>query len=313
VIDLPEPLTPADCDLRDFPFMPLDIVRLFNSEFHARSNDAEFRAGFTLWCKSFHQVPAGSIPDDDVSLARLAELGRDVKGWKKLREGALYGWLKCNDQRWYHPVVSEKAIEAWNGKKAQRSRTSKARLQALLSRLSQAKDSLDAASIEDSIQTLLSTLSQTLSQNEFEALTESVNTATTEAKRKRKGEGQREGKGKVINTDAEASGAEAPSESGEMTKDELWASGKSLLAQSGMPDKQCGTFVGGLVKQYGPDAVMDAVRRAVLERPADPAAFLKATCQHISGERRPGAAKQSRHNGFDSIDYREGVNDDGSF
>jgi hypothetical protein len=114
-------------------------------------------------------------------------------------------------------------------------------------------------------------------------------------------------------SDPNGSGAEAPSESGAMTKDELWASGKSLLAQSGMPDKQCGTFVGGLVKQYGPDAVMDAVRRAVLERPADPAAFLKATCQHIAGERRPGAAKQSRHNGFDNIDYREGVNDDGSF
>lgn len=312
--DLPEPLTPADCDLRDFPFMPLDIVRLFNSEFHARSNDAEFRAGFTLWCKSFHQVPAGSIPDDDVSLARLAELGRDVKGWKKLREGALYGWMKCSDQRWYHPVVSEKAIEAWNGKKAQRSRTSKARLQALLSRLSQAKDSLDAASIEDSIQTLLSTLSQTLSQNEFEALTESVNTATTEAKRKRKGEGQREGegKGKVINTDADASGAEAPRDPGVMTKDELWSSGKSLLAQSGMPAKQCGTFVGGLVKEYEAEAVMEAVRRAVVERPADPAAFLKATCQHIAGERK-GKGKDSRHGGFDKIDYREGVNDDGSF
>lgn len=63
---LPDPLVPADCDLRDFQFMPMDIMRLFNSEFHALSNDSEWRAGVTLWMKSYHQVPAASIPDDVV-------------------------------------------------------------------------------------------------------------------------------------------------------------------------------------------------------------------------------------------------------
>ncbi|MDN7965886.1 DUF1376 domain-containing protein [Burkholderia multivorans] len=200
--NLPEPLTPADCDLRDFPFMPLDIVRLFNSEFHARSDDSVWRAGVTLWLKSFHQVPAGSVPDDDIALARLAELGRDVKTWKKLREGALYGWVKCSDGRWYHPVVAAKALEAWNGKKAQRARTAKARVQALITRLSQAKDAFDAASIESSIQTLLESLSQLLSQNEFRSVELSVTESLTEAKRKRegKGQGEREGKGKVSNS-----------------------------------------------------------------------------------------------------------------
>ena len=28
----PEPLVPADVDLRDFPFMPLDVLRLRDSE-----------------------------------------------------------------------------------------------------------------------------------------------------------------------------------------------------------------------------------------------------------------------------------------
>ena len=36
------------------------INRLFGSSFHARASDAEWRAGVTLWLKSFHQVPAGS-------------------------------------------------------------------------------------------------------------------------------------------------------------------------------------------------------------------------------------------------------------
>lgn len=121
----PKTLVPTDCDLRDFPFMPVDIMRLFNSEFHALANDAEWRAGMTLWLKSYHQVPAASIPDDDVLLARLAEFGRDVKSWKEVREMALRGWIKCDDGRLYHPVVAEKVLEAWIQKIQQRWRSAK--------------------------------------------------------------------------------------------------------------------------------------------------------------------------------------------
>lgn len=114
------PLLPPEVDLRDFPYMPLDIVRLFGSAFHARASDAEWRAGVTLWLKSFHQVPAASLPDDDIDLARLAELGRDVRSWRKLRAMALHGWVKGDDGRLYHPVVAEKALEAWIEKLGQR-------------------------------------------------------------------------------------------------------------------------------------------------------------------------------------------------
>lgn len=117
---LPEPLVPPDVDLRDFPYMPVDIVRLFGSQFHAQSNDATWRAGVTLWMKSYHQVPASSLPDDDPSLIRLSELGRDTRAWRKIREGALYRWEKCSDGRLYHRVVAEKALEAWIEKLTQR-------------------------------------------------------------------------------------------------------------------------------------------------------------------------------------------------
>lgn len=117
---LSAPLTPADLDLRDFAYMPVDIGRLFGSEFHAAASDAEWRAGMTLWLKSYHQVPGASVPDDDVALARLAEFGRDIKGWRKVKTAALRGWVKCSDSRLYHPVVAEKALEGWLEKLAQR-------------------------------------------------------------------------------------------------------------------------------------------------------------------------------------------------
>jgi hypothetical protein len=117
---LPDPLVPAYVDLRDFPYMPLEVERLFGSEFHAQTNDAEWRAGVTLWLKSFHQVPPASLPDDDVALARLAELGRDVRAWRRIRSRALRGWVRCRDGRLYHRVVAEKALEAWIEKLGQR-------------------------------------------------------------------------------------------------------------------------------------------------------------------------------------------------
>jgi hypothetical protein len=117
---------PVDVDLRDFAYMPVDIVRLFGSEFHAKANDAEWRAGMTLWLKSFHQVPAASVPDDDTLLARLAEMGRDLRAWRRVRSMALHGWTRCSDGRWYHPVVAEKALEAWRAKVDRRERTRRA-------------------------------------------------------------------------------------------------------------------------------------------------------------------------------------------
>lgn len=85
----------------------------------------------------------------------------------------------------------------------------------------------------------------------------------------------------------DGTGGEPPEKSSaEMTKDELWQAGKSLLLQAGMPEKQCGSYVGKLVKDYKAEVVIDAVRTAVVERPADPASFLKATCQRIAGERK---------------------------
>jgi hypothetical protein len=109
---LPPPFVPADADLRDFPFTPIYRARLFGSSFHARVNDSEWRAGVTLWLRSWDQTPAGSLPDDDIELCRLAELGRDVKTWRRVKGGALHGWVKCSDGRLYHEVVAVCVKEA---------------------------------------------------------------------------------------------------------------------------------------------------------------------------------------------------------
>lgn len=117
---LPDPMTPADCDLRGLEYMPLLGQRLFGSDFNGIANDSEWRAGLTLWWAAWTQCPAGSLPDDDAALCRLAELGRDIKTWKKLRERALHGFVKCSDGRLYHPTLAEQALVAWDKRQQDR-------------------------------------------------------------------------------------------------------------------------------------------------------------------------------------------------
>ena len=101
---------PADADLRGFRTTPIFRVKLFNSWFEAHASDAEWRAGVTLWLKSWDQVPAGSLPNNDVELARLTN--RPLKAWLRVRDIALHRWSLHNDGRLYHPVVTDSVLSA---------------------------------------------------------------------------------------------------------------------------------------------------------------------------------------------------------
>jgi hypothetical protein len=129
---LPEPPVPAGVDLQDFAFMPLDVQRLRDSDLASDETPEACWAAVLLWCASWHQVPAGSIPDSDQWLAKQAgyvSRGKIDPAWaKSVRPGALRGWVLCSDGRLYHPVVCEKAMAAWRSKLEQRWKTECARI-----------------------------------------------------------------------------------------------------------------------------------------------------------------------------------------
>jgi hypothetical protein len=102
--------------------MPMDVVRVLDSDLFALSTGDEFKASLSLWCKAWLQVPAASLPDDDRVLAHLSGAGTR---WRRVKEMALRGWVKCSDGRLYHPVIAEKAAEAWKHRLAQRERANK--------------------------------------------------------------------------------------------------------------------------------------------------------------------------------------------
>lgn len=115
-----QPLVAAEVDLRDFGFMPLDVLRLRDSDLMALSTGDEFKAAVALWCVAWHQVPAASLPNDDRLLARYSGAG---PAWRKVKAEALRGFVECSDGRLYHATIAEKAREAWESKLAQRART----------------------------------------------------------------------------------------------------------------------------------------------------------------------------------------------
>lgn len=108
--------------------MPLQVQRLRDSRLASRASGDEFRAAVILWCVSWHQLPAGSLPDDDQDLADFAGYGRTPEEWARVRDGALRGWVKCSDGRLYHAVVAEKVIEALGAQRKEQWKTECARI-----------------------------------------------------------------------------------------------------------------------------------------------------------------------------------------
>lgn len=125
---LPEPLVSAEVDLRGLEWMPLLGDRLFGSATWIAASAEAKVAALRLWWRAYaHEVPAASLPDDDALLADYAGYGVAVKAWRKLREQALRGWVKCSDGRLYHPVVSELVREAWEQRKRAREKQARYR------------------------------------------------------------------------------------------------------------------------------------------------------------------------------------------
>jgi hypothetical protein len=281
VTDLPDPMTPADCNLRGLPFMPLQVVQLLDSDLFIKSTGDEFKAAVALWCKSWNQIPGGSLPDDDQILEALS----CSKAWKKVKAMAMRGWVKCSDGRLYHPVVAQNALQAWEGREDHRevNENKKSRQQRWRERVKELSAELRDVGVTPPMNASLSDLERLKRLHvDGDASTKASTGDATETSTGDKPETAYKGqcKGQGITS---GKGDKSPNE---LTKEELWKAGKSLLSEAGMPVAQCGSFVGKLVKDYTDAIVIDAVRAAVTASPADPKEYLKATCQRLAGERR---------------------------
>ena len=121
--DLPEPLVPAEVDLKGMPYFQLDTERLMASELAAIGTDAENWAAVVLWCRAWQQRPPASLPNDDRVLAAFCRAS--AAKWRRISAGALRGFVLCDDNRYYHPHLATLAKRAWSERLKYRSRQEK--------------------------------------------------------------------------------------------------------------------------------------------------------------------------------------------
>lgn len=103
-------------------------------------------------------------------------------------------------------------------------------------------------------------------------------------------------------SEAKASGGKPP-----MPPDEIiFGYGVSLLVNAGTSEKQARSFLGGLRKEHGDEALIDKLRDCAKAKALQPLEWLAAALPPR------GTAKPGKHAGFQNLNYHEGVNADGS-
>lgn len=103
---MPAPLVDPSVHVGQLPWFPILRARLFGSFFNAHATNAEWRAGVTLWIKSYDERPIGSLPNDDGELWRLAAIKGNMRTWRRIKPMVLHGWVLCDDDRFYHPLIA---------------------------------------------------------------------------------------------------------------------------------------------------------------------------------------------------------------
>jgi len=303
-----EPLVPANVDLRDFHYMPLDVVRLRDSRIVSHASGEGFRCAVLLWCVAWHQVPAASLPDDDVLLAQYAGFGRSTKEWKKHRTEALHGWVQCDDGRWYHPVVAEKALEAWAQRLQQRWRTECARIKKAAQR---SRTDAVYPTFEQWETHLLATGSElwttcvvplVVPGDNSPSVPGDIEDCPPSVPRETPSKG-REGKGEDLKDQEQEhsdlrSGAEAPADPPGLP-DPIWGTGLAFLLRKGIPDKPARSLLGKLRKHAGRHRYRGDPREAEADDVSEPAAWLMAaadrTRQRSNGKKPPGKTVAAMH------------------
>jgi hypothetical protein len=283
----PPPLTPAAADLQDFAFMPLHVARLRDSDLAAEAKPEACWYAVLLWAASWHQLPAGSLPDNDAVLARLCGLGRDVRTFRRHRDEAMRGFVMCSDGRLYHPVVAEQVVAAWQKKLEQRWRTELARIK--------------KANQRNGTETPSPTFEEFMARDMPVPVPE-VSLGTTPhvpGENTSKRQGEREGQGEY-SSDADASGAASPIANPDPDK-VMFDAGRSLLAAAGVTADTAGRLLGRWRRDHGAEAVIVALGKAQREGAIDPKSFIEGCLRN--GKR----SHHDRPSGWNSIGLPTGL------
>ena len=98
-----KPIVVTDTNLADYESMPFSVQMLTRSSLALSESPVVYKATIMLYAESWHQVPPGSLPNDDLALAILCGLGND---YPALKSKVMRDWFLCSDNRLYNYTVA---------------------------------------------------------------------------------------------------------------------------------------------------------------------------------------------------------------
>lgn len=267
-----EPLVPKEVDLRSFPFMAIDVVRLQRSKHWliARQNPEIGFYSVNLWMAAWHELPAASLENDDDILSALA--GCSLDRWKEVKNLVLRNWVLCSDGRLYHPVVAEKANEAWNKKLGRQKQTRAA---------TSARNQKDSEKEPES-----ENVTTDVTSNVTTDVTSTLDQETINVTRSIREEKRREDSSVLTNvrTDADAS----PVDPVKILFDE----GIGLLGRYKIGDRQARALIGKWRKVVGDARLSEVFSRSGNQKRSDIVAFIEGC---LAEQKQPTAQRLARN------------------
>jgi hypothetical protein len=277
---LPDPYVTAEVDLRGMDYMPLKGELLFNSVTWLNSSAEGRCAALQLWWHAFaKEVPAGSLPNSDRLLAAYAGFGGGLKRWQKVKTEALRGWNLCADGLLYHKTLSQIVIEAWKRRsdyrnekaaKAERQRRWRERIRALVNLLKNHGIKPPKNARMEQLERLCVDAGVDASQVPNVDAVDVSGDASVSLRREGK---RREEKGKE-DIDVEEAAADESSPKVDAPSIIFGRGLAWLIAASGTTEATCRTFLGKLIRDYGPDRTLEALRACQAAAPVDPKAWI---------------------------------------
>lgn len=301
--ELPEPLTPPECDLRHYDWMPLTITVLKGSRswMKCKRNPALAFYLINLWTASWHQVPAASLENDDEYLCDVAQC--DPKLWLKVRETVMAGFEECADGRLYHQYVAREANKAWLLLLSQRARTEaataarKAKHSTVANGSGPTSPPIDGNVMND-------VTSNVTSNDTVSATSSSTSTLRSPPDQTRPDQTKKE---RTCPSDT-AQPSAAPLEPPDL-KTQVWRDGKRIVSSlTGQPEREAGAFVGrmaGIMKQDF-SGMLAIFREAERLKPLDPSAWMMAAAQSRTKQAAIGLTPRQQ-----KIRRAAGISDDG--
>lgn len=300
---------PADTRAKGWRF-ELDLERVMQSDTWALASQDHRPWLLMLWAVAWQQVPCGSMPSEEALIA--ARLGMKDAQFKKFKSVLMRGWWAAEDGRLYHDTIIERVVDMMSRKEGERKRKAEYR-----ARMEAERKLAEASGVPRMSH-------GTDGGQDWDRQGTDGGRTWESGGRDATGTGTGTGTSTGLGSSSSTVRSDESAGEGPIRASQLTGAMREFSIQANPADPR---IVALASQGVTVETVRAACQQAKRSKPDEKIAagyivsildrWAKEAKQiDVQGAREPAKTahgRQSRHSGFDQINYREGVNGDGSF